>query len=117
MHELGDNLKRRGFWDFNAGQVVVMLGLIGAFLTWWSSVGSLPSKLGDLTQAVKEMNDKGTVGERLATGQQQGAINILDSRVTRLELNFSTFNDKLGIVQTKLDVIAALLEGNKKQPK
>lgn len=121
MHEINDELTERGFWQFNIGHVIVIVGMLGAFLVWWSSFGSLPretaQQVAQLTAVVKEINDKGTVGSRLSIAQSQGQIAALDNRIATLERNYFSLNEKLTDVQGKLTVIAALLEADKKPKK
>ena len=119
VSEVNEVLKRRGFWDFNITHVLMILGLIGGFLIWWQSFGALPREtaktVAELAQVVKEINDRGTTGSRLAIASENGRMDRLDDRITSLEKNYGQLNEKLTSVQSKLDVIAALLEGGKQK--
>ena len=119
MQDMGENLSRRGFWQFNIGHVIVLVGMIAAFSVWWASFSTLPKEtsagLATLAQTVEKINDKGTVGSQLSLQREQGALSSLDARVSRLETNYATLTEKMNTVQTKLDVIAALLEGKDKK--
>lgn len=115
--EINDGLRRRGFWEFNIGHVLMLLSLVGGFLIWWESFGSLPREtakaVADLAVIVKDINDKGTTGSRLALSAENGRMDRLDDRITALERNYTVLDSKMSAALAKMDVIAALLEGNK----
>jgi hypothetical protein len=121
MQDMGNGLRKHGFWEFSIGNLITLLGLAAAFIVWWASFSNLPHEtaagLAVLSQNVKEINDKGTFGSQLSIQREQGAISSLDARVSRLESNYASLNEKLVNVQTKLDVIAALLQGDKDHKK
>lgn len=117
VSEFNDGLKKRGFWEFNIGHLLMLIALVAGFLVWWQSFGSLPTvtakAVADLAAVVKEINDKGTTGSRLALEREAGRLDRLDDRITALERNYSVLDSKMSAALAKMDVIAALLEGNK----
>ena len=121
MHELNAELKHHGFWQINIGHVLVMISMVGAFIVWWSSFGSLPRETAQdvarLTETIKGMNASGDTWSQLAVTRNQGAISALDVRISALERNYYELNSKLTDVQSKLSVIATLLEADRKPKK
>jgi hypothetical protein len=86
---------------------------------WWANFSTLPREtaqaLSVLSQTVEKINDKGTLAGQLDTQRQMGINNSFDARILALERNSMIQTEKLTDVQTKLNVIAALLEGQKKK--
>src|ERR1044071_7459446 len=98
MHEVNGSLKRYGFWQINIGHIIVLVGMCGAFLIWWQSFGSLPGKntesISQLISLVDKINEKGTTGSRLKLAEEQGELNAVKERLTKLETNYSSLNEK-----------------------
>lgn len=121
MEGISDELKKRHFWDFNIGHLILIVGLLATFLVWWSSFSSLPketaSSLSVLAQSVKDINDKGTFGSQMSLQREQSAITSIDARVLALEKNYGQLNEKMTDVQSKINMVAALLEADKKNKK
>jgi hypothetical protein len=121
MQEVNGSLKQFGFWTFNIGHLLICIGLIAAFLAWWANFGSLPQRnaenIRQLAEIVKDINEHGPVWGRINMQANSSDIHSLDVRITRLEASYASVNEKLTSVQTKLDVIAALLEDSKKAKK
>lgn len=61
-----------------------------------------------------DMNDRGTVASRLVDQEQADLIGENTRRIEALESSLYKFNEKITDVQSKLSVIASMLEGRKK---
>jgi hypothetical protein len=87
-------------------------------MIWWANFSTLPREtaqgLAVLSQTVEKINDKGTLAGHLDTQRQMGINNSFDARILALERNSMVQTEKLTDVQTKLNVIAALLENKPK---
>jgi uncharacterized protein YukE len=121
MHEVNEELRRTGFWKFNFAQLVVIIGLIGAFMVWWSSFSTLPKEtaqaLATLSQTVEKINEHNTFAGQLDHQTQIGINSSFDSRLLALEKNYGQLNDNVTEIKTQLKVIATLLEADKSKKK
>ncbi len=118
MEDVGNGLKKHGFWEFNIGHLILIIMAMGGLLVWWANFSTLPREtaqgLAVLAQTVDKINDKDTLAGQLNSQRQLGINNSFDARILALEKNSIIQTEKLTDVQTKLNVIAALLEKGKK---
>ena len=107
------------FWEVKAAHWLtiglVLLGFYGGYSKLTNSVESIARAQVELAARMDAIDQRGTTGSRLGITADNLAIQSNTKRIEVLESAVKEFNTRSIATDTKLDVIKALLEGQKQK--